>query len=71
MANKPDTPLTITEASHRVPCSVKFLRHHVRRGNITEHRLPTRHLIFYAAEIEQARALLYGRAATKSKKNGR
>jgi hypothetical protein len=70
MAIKPDTPLTITAASHLVPCSVKFLRHHVRRGNINEHRLPTGHLIFYAAEIKQAQTLLYGRAATPSKKNG-
>jgi hypothetical protein len=72
MAKKPDEPITITEASHRVPCSVKFLRNHVRRGNITEHRLPTRHLIFYEAEIEQARLLLYGTRASKkpSKKRG-
>jgi hypothetical protein len=71
MANKPDTPLTITAASHLVPCSVKFLRHHVRRGNINEHRLPTGHLIFYDAEIKQARTLLYGRTANQAKKNGR
>lgn len=51
MAKRSDESITITEASHRVPCSVKFLRNHVRRGNINEHRLPTGHLIFYEAEI--------------------
>ncbi len=65
-----DPPLTISEASHRVPCTVRFLRRNVRAGHINEHRLPTGHLIFYRKEIEQARMLMYG-DTKKRKPNGR
>lgn len=70
MATKPDTPRKITEASHEVPCSVKFLRIHVRRGNIEAVRLTNTHLVFYNRGIEQARLLLYGAPPKPSKKNG-
>lgn len=66
MASKSDPPRNITAASHEVPCSVRWLRGHARRGNIEHVRLPNRHLIFYNKGIKQARVLLYGAAAAKS-----